>query len=264
MLTSEAKALLEFPTDSTEAKGIVEFYKNKDNALVKLATSSSDFIHLNTTYHHFNISNGKLTQKEYVFDFEKVINDVSDNYLYIKTNELKTEEKDGNTFAIDSWLVLYENYDILSEVLPKYTSPLSVKGLNTIKDQLYSYNVATETDQHPSKYKVRDYKKELVGYRAYFPLERSFYRAYHNDRVLNEDLDVLDSNDLQLLKNFLFAKHNYQFDNAYYQAYFNVFAFYREGRKNRTKDINTKLSNADSANLDLINEIIEIKAREEK
>ncbi|MBL6445366.1 YARHG domain-containing protein [Fulvivirga sp. 29W222] len=62
-----------------------------------------------------------------------------------------------------------------------------------------------------------------------------------------EDLNKLNEEDLSILKNVVFAKHNYGFSSEFYQAYFNLFHFYNtdEKRKNRTKDILGLLTKSD-------------------
>ena len=79
------------------------------------------------------------------------------------------------------------------------------------------------------------------------------YQLYQ-DKVLSGNLDTLSKNDLDVLRNFIFARHNYTFDSEYYQAYFNSFEFYSNeaARKSRTKDVDRLLTPADKKNLELI------------
>ncbi|GAB5525290.1 MAG: hypothetical protein Roseis2KO_31620 [Roseivirga sp.] len=76
-----------------------------------------------------------------------------------------------------------------------------------------------------------------------------------NDRPLyKSDIQKLDFYQLSILKNSVFAKHNYQFNSDFYKAYFSLFAFYAnaEAGKTRTKNVNALLTENDQSNLKLI------------
>jgi hypothetical protein len=90
--------------------------------------------------------------------------------------------------------------------------------------------------------------------RLSYDLENLFYKIYYDKMLTRELLRHLDSNELTLLKNFIFAKHNYQFDSAFFQAYFNTFTFYRdnEKRKIRNRTVDRLLTKADQANLKIL------------
>lgn len=98
-------------------------------------------------------------------------------------------------------------------------------------------------------------KKVFVPYKFTLRLERSFYRIYNGQEILKEDLKQFGEYELSILKNFIFAKHNYDFDTEFYQAYFNLFEFYNDEKKrgSRTKNMNGLLTEADTKNLEVIN-----------
>jgi len=83
--------------------------------------------------------------------------------------------------------------------------------------------------------------------------EFALFKIYNDEFI--ENIENLSLDNLNLLKNMVFAKHNYKFDNEYYQAYFNLYNFYslEEKRKIRTKDVNHLLTKVDKVNLKLIN-----------
>jgi hypothetical protein len=85
-------------------------------------------------------------------------------------------------------------------------------------------------------------------------LEKSFYDIYY-DRVLSQQtLKGLSKNDKSLLRNFIFAKHNYRFKSHFYQAYFNGFLFYNTDAKIRTRlsNVDKLLTASDKSNIALL------------
>jgi hypothetical protein len=84
--------------------------------------------------------------------------------------------------------------------------------------------------------------------------EKALYEIYENIELKAEDLKQLDAFDLRILRNMIFAKHNYAFKDKFLQAYFNLYGFYGydEKQKSRVTDINKLLTPADNKNLELI------------
>lgn len=79
-------------------------------------------------------------------------------------------------------------------------------------------------------------------------------QVFNNQPLDKNDIQQLDFYQLSILKNSVFAKHNYQFDSDFYKAYFSLFAFYanEEAGKTRTKNVNALLTDNDQSNLKLI------------
>jgi hypothetical protein len=82
--------------------------------------------------------------------------------------------------------------------------------------------------------------------------ERIMYRLYHNKILDKEELERFDAFELRLFRNMIFAKYNYDFNDKYLTAYFNMYGFYRPHKDTRTKDMSGKLTEADKKNLELI------------
>lgn len=84
-------------------------------------------------------------------------------------------------------------------------------------------------------------------------------QVFNDQRLYQTDLQKLDFFQLSILKNSIFAKHNYQFDSDFYKAYFSLFTFYanREAGKARTKNVNDLLTGNDQSNLTSIFSAIE-------
>ena len=144
------------------------------------------------------------------------------------------------------------------EVFPSLQKTFAVKGWN-YKDNCYiSYNVLSNLDR--LKYGTgKALKQVLISYKLSYLLETSLYRIKNNILLTSESLKDLDLYDLLILKNMVFAKYNYAFDNQYYQAFFNLYKFYNQKfrRDNRTKDVTSLLSDIDLKNLREINKALD-------
>ncbi len=178
-----------------------------------------------------------IYSKEGYEDFYIAIinSDLTGKYLYSGFRYSSTRTKD---YFLDSKL------DTITGALTKYSYFI---GKNYNKNEVTSLNISTITDNQ---------KKVIVKYKLTIPLERSIYRIYHNQSILPEDQKEFTEYEWSLLKNFIYAKHNYQFDSEFYKAYFNVFEFYRAGIGKRKKNVEGKFTKADKANLKLILEKI--------
>ncbi len=102
--------------------------------------------------------------------------------------------------------------------------------------------------------KLDDGRKAIVLYRFFMPLERSLLRIYSNEILLNEDLIQLKEEELSILKNMLYAKHNFKFNDLFFQAYFNLFEFYDDEKRksNRLEGVDNLFTQADKRNLQII------------
>ncbi|MDA3891177.1 MAG: YARHG domain-containing protein [Salinivirgaceae bacterium] len=120
-----------------------------------------------------------------------------------------------------------------------------VAGVNYKQDQIDFYYLSVVLDNKDVVF---------VPYDLNVSLELLLYNAYHNRILTKEDLKGFGEYEFGIIRNLIFAKYNYDFTSEFYQAYFNLFAFYNapEMRKSRTKDVNSKLTEADKANLELI------------
>jgi len=91
-----------------------------------------------------------------------------------------------------------------------------------------------------------------------YGFEKLLSNIYYDIKLIKKDVTKYDINELSLLKNMIFAKHNYEFESDYYQAYFNLYRFYNseEKRKTRTKNVNHLSTKVDKENLKLIKKAI--------
>lgn len=185
------------------------------------------------------------------FLLENELKDLSPVYDYtIITNDRKAvafrisymEEGDYRTKY-----VLYTNeLEPIGEILLRNTPT----GLNMQKGKFSGYFLTAHLDNLYSA---------VFYYELNPTLELAMYKAFHDGILTQEDISGLTKKELGILRNLLFAKHNYQFDSMYYQAYYKTMEFYQVlDKKSRTKNINHLLTEADKANIALI------RAAEEK
>lgn len=161
--------------------------------------------------------------------------DISEKYLYVRESIIM-KDRIENEYIIDASANL-----ITPAVQKHHFSP----SYNYQGGKVVSIMAHTVLDNG---------KKVFVPYKFTLPLERSFYRLYNDQKILKEDLNQFGEYELSILKNFIFAKHNYGFDTDFYQAYFNLFKFYNDEkeRNSRTKDVNSLLTKGDKHNLNII------------
>jgi len=92
-----------------------------------------------------------------------------------------------------------------------------------------------------------------VATRFSLPFDKALYNIYHNTLLERDVVETFDAWELRKLRNMIFAKHGFQFESEYLQAFFNLFHFYNHIAK--TRNVNHLLTPVDRQNLALIQEI---------
>lgn len=128
-------------------------------------------------------------------------------------------------------------------------------GANISEGRIFCYYVSSTLND--ADYNVQPIKygtEVIIPYKFNPQLEIQMYRAY-NDTLLSEaDIEGLGKYELGILRNLLFAKHNYAFKSEFYQAYFNMYEFYnsQKMRTTRKANVDNELTANDKANIALI------------
>ena len=99
--------------------------------------------------------------------------------------------------------------------------------------------------------------KIIVPFNYSLQYMQALSTIYTNQQLTKEELNELALENVLILKNFVFARHHYDFNSPFYQAYFNLFFFYSDPDKEKTKNVNSLLTETDKHNLKLIKEEIE-------
>ncbi|MBY0435741.1 MAG: YARHG domain-containing protein [Cyclobacteriaceae bacterium] len=164
------------------------------------------------------------------------------NHIYVKVI-------DDHPDSINDELVLDNNFKLVGKILPKSSD---LRGVNIENEKIVSYNYSSTTDK----------ENVIIKIKSSFVIEKAFYKIY-NDSLLSLSEINLDESNLNLLKNFVFAKHNFSFDSEFYQSYFNMYKFYNqsEKRSSRNKDVNQLLTSTDKKNLALINSLLKKRSK---
>jgi hypothetical protein len=148
----------------------------------------------------------------------------------------------SNCIGHSDYFFIDENIKIVSDLLTRFTT---LKGFIYKGDVVLGYFLNTGSD-----------RMKWAGI-ADFPslqLENCFYKIFNNVLLKEEELKNLNKYEIDLLEKFVYAKHNYKFNEEYYQFYFNTFSFYSEfdKRKTRIAEVKDLLTETDFKNLLLI------------
>ena len=205
-----------------------------------------------------DINNGSVSKLDKLNEFTEGGNkyltqeffDVTGNYLFVPAKNYG--------FSVDnpySKVLLFDNnFNYLQECLPR---KMQIVGYNYESDTAVSINLRSTLDIKKSRWD--DHLVEaIIAYSLTVDIEKVLYAIYRNQELSSYDIESLDQEQLQLAKNMVFARHNYQFSSSYYQAFFNLFDFYNTEavRKTRTKTMEGKLSYHDNRNLELFERYI--------
>jgi len=243
----------------TNFAGIQDVYFfNKKKAYVKLGYNEHGAGYGNFKY--FIAQNGnkqEITSKllpDEIKDTWKPIKNSIINFVSTDQNFIREsfENKDLHIAR-----VLNKNFDVIGNALfmgsiTKYGNKIYKRsrggvmyGINLQHDIIRFYFLKSLTNKD---------KSVIIPYKFIPELDLAMYKAHQNEKLTKDDIKGLDLYALGILRNSIFAKYNYAFNSEFYQAYFNLFAFYNHSEKKgkRTKNINDKLTDTDKANVALI------------
>lgn len=103
-------------------------------------------------------------------------------------------------------------------------------------------------------YTLVDDNARIVPYEFSPDLELALYATYNNRPLEERMVNQFNNLQLSILRNLLFAKHNYRFKNEFYQGYFNLYSFYNDPQKrnSRVDNVDKLLTDVDKQNLVLL------------
>lgn len=208
---------------------------------------------------------GGYAQQKYFYVNNGVIEDITEkinSLSNISTIQMVSEKLELKTLeningGIVRFYIRNANYNLQTEVLllgryDRYyvDGKLSYSNLERVGVNLQNEII----ENYFYKSQVFDGRTVIVPYKFIPGLDIAMYKAYNDTLLKKEELEKFGKYELGILRNLIFAKHNYAFNSEFYQAYFNLFAFYNhpDMRKNRTKNVNDLLTDVDKKNLELI------------
>lgn len=240
--TYKHSLLTEFENDPEEALGVVEIFP----------FSSTRSLKVKVAYCYTRFS-GCEKSKTFNIDMKtsNVLEDKIDLFQTESTKSFIELSTDYHLVESKGHFFLYSAGGSTHNVLDR---TFKVVGWNYSNNILHSYNVESKLDE--KKYKTgKTLNEVIIPYKLTYELETSIYDIYHDRQINKLLLEQFGLYELLILKNMIFAKHNYAFSKPFYQAYFNLFEFYNDEkmRASRTKDMSGLLTGTDTENLEVIN-----------
>jgi len=222
---------------------------------------------------NFPITSEVLIETGYVYYGDEVTN--IQYYIYNEANkklDLSIYNDSIKTHTEYQSIEFYDitgNYVFWNDFIMSSAGNIFSKKLSMSCDNLNGFVIANREIKQLicySRLDSEDGKKE--GNAVLIPFipdpykEKAMYEIYENIELTAQNLQHFDSFDLRLLRNMIFAKHNYAFKDKFLQAYFNLYSFYGY-QTNRLTDVNKLLTPTDKKNLTLIQQV-ENKKKNEK
>jgi hypothetical protein len=128
------------------------------------------------------------------------------------------------------------------------------KTLQSNKESESSFNIGIDNPYYYRYSYIKGRKgNNYVWIACKFSLQfdKALYDIYYNTLLDKSTIENFDEWELHKLKNMIFAKHGYQFQSEYLQAFYNLFDFY----KGKLADVSHLLTLEDKKNLELIEQV---------
>jgi hypothetical protein len=156
-------------------------------------------------------------------------------------------------FTSNNNTIINENFEEIGNYLPNKTHfPIYNRGYVLTNNTLNGFYVNSIID---SIGRGKTPIAVTLNTNVTTKFEMLAYYIYNDISLSQYCLTELHSGELRLLRNFVFAKHNYGFKDKYLQAFFNLYHFYsftNPKNRNRLSDVSHLLTEADKANIALI------------
>lgn len=176
---------------------------------------------------------------------EIIINDPTRSFFYgrILNSTIYTS---NNDYVFDNTLNIACNALRKNIYFPNFEPNA---GYNFIKGKYSSFNISSQLDNK---------EKVIIPYKFSMHLEKVMYNVIHDSIIIENEFAGLGFYELNILKNLIYAKHNFKFEDEFYQSYFNLFDFYssEEKLKSRVVNINKSLTINDRLNLKRMNALL--------
>jgi hypothetical protein len=227
--------------DSSDASDLCDIFELPNNKLIATVCfcdgGCTDF-----RYYLIDIASKEAKQlilntKEPNNEFYKIKFIISNGqYSLVDITNYGGKRENGGFFIYDQ---------TFKEISKALDHEISAIGANYKGGIYLSDNVKSKTD---------DGREVIITYVFSMPLERSLFQIFIDQPLFPEDIKKCSQYELDIIRNMVFAKHNFKFDSEFYQAYFNFYKFYRDPQKrnSRIKEVNHLLSKSDKHNLALL------------
>jgi hypothetical protein len=199
---------------------------------------------------------GEIPETQYY-----VYNEISKKYSLAPNNDLMQKIIEPNSAIVRFYdlpmqhifldkFIFDSNFNLLSKF--KYHG-IDIYGFVLSNQIITQLIIKSNVDSENGK---KEGNKVLIPFIPNPFKEKAIYEIYENIELKAEDLEQFDAFDLRILRNMIFAKHNYAFKDKFLQAYFNLYGFYSaNSKKNRLTDVSHLLTPEDKKNLELIEQV---------
>ena len=240
----------------TNFTGIQDVYFfNNQKAYVKLGYNEQGAGYGNFKY--FKVQSGnkqEITNKLLPDEIKDAWKPYKNSVLNFVSTDQKYFRESFENSNIHKARILNEKFSVIGNVLfmgsiTKYGTKTYKRSFGGLINGIDFQNNAIRC--YLLKSRTNKEKRVIIPYKFIPQLDLAMYKAHQNNKLTEEDIEGLDLYALGILRNSIFAKYNYAFNSEFYQAYFNLFAFYNHSEKKgkRTKNVNEKLSETDKANV---------------
>jgi len=196
-----------------------------------------------------NFSLYDFSNKQETYPLEQL-----DNLSYYDKGRINTYFKDitEKYYNIGLFWIDKDFNVIQPTLLPKRNGGASfnIRGLDT-----YYYRNSYIEERNRNK-------PVWVACKFTLAFDKALYDIYNNTALSKSDVEKFDDWELNKLRNMIFAKHGYQFQSEYLQAFFNLFNFYNNVEKK--DDVNNLLTPTDKKNLQLIQQVSKMNEKKRK
>jgi hypothetical protein len=225
---------------------ISEIFVSNSKSMLLIKTGQMDDEgtgYINCHYYTLNINNNDLNeisiqQKQFLKNFSNTEEIIGYQDIY------------GSNFFCKNGYYMDDEFQFKSPILTRLIYSYDLAGYNVQNNTISSFYYFSRTDEHVGY----GFSEVIIPLRITIETEKALYNIYNDKPVDKAELKNMNKYDLDILRNMVFAKHNYKFDLEFYQAYFNTFEFYSSEamRNSRTKDVGKLLTPADKQNLEAI------------
>jgi len=205
----------------------------------------------NRRYLVYRFSENNMKTMEYKQLLNPLYSDPSINLygIFYDLNSNFYDNSYSDYYDPQKTIVLNDRFEFIDTVLSRSTNNIGFIFKNNKIKGFYFNSFIYENNKR---------KDVIIPSIMNYKFEKLLSNIYYEIKIKKEDLEEYNTDELLLLKNMIYAKHNYQFEDDYYQAYFNLYRFYntQEKRNSRLKDVSKLLTPIDKENLKLINKTL--------
>ena len=241
METKEGAILINIDSLNLDIKpyeDIIDIIVSDDKILIELGLfETGEYLNTNYLIYDLNTHHIKFRNYKGIQNIHK--SDIAFNIIRLRASKHKIYCKD---YIFTNNYLLDKDFNVLTPILKKSNNLFYFCNNNKL-------NTTSNTDSTKNKWSKNRIKGEFK-FDVNPALENVFYKLYFNIEISEDTLSQLSLNEIIMLKNFIYAKHNSSFKDITLQKLYNTFEFYDDAYKYRVSEI--ELNNIDKTNLNIL------------